>query len=75
MMKIDYKLAKAIFFLSLPAIIEMALNTMLGVADTIMVSRLINASAVAASGDSNQIVFMLVFVCFAWARILVMCLF
>lgn len=62
MKKIDFKLVRDIFFLSLPAIIEMALNTMLGVADTIMISRLINASAVAASGYSNQIIFMLIFV-------------
>ena len=62
MKKFDLSLTKSIFVLSLPAIVEMALNTLLGVADTIMVSRLINPSAVAASGYSNQIMYMLIFV-------------
>lgn len=51
----------SILALSLPAIIEMALNTMLGVADTIMLGQLIGASAIASVGFSNQIIFMLIF--------------
>lgn len=50
-----------ILTLSLPAIIEMALNTMLGVADTIMLGQLINSGAIASVGFSNQIVFTLIF--------------
>lgn len=62
MKNLDKLLVKSIFILSLPAIIEMALNTMLGVADTIMVSRMINSAAVAASGYSNQIMYLIIFV-------------
>jgi putative MATE family efflux protein len=62
MKKLDLSLTKSIFILSLPAIVEMGLNTMLGVADTIMISRLINPAAVAASGYSNSIMYMLIFV-------------
>ncbi len=55
------KIIVTILLLSLPAIVEMALNTMLGVADTIMLGRLIHKDAIAAVGFSNQIIFMLVF--------------
>ena len=48
--------------MSLPAIGEMALNTMLGVCDTIMISRFIGKEALAAVGFANQIVFTLIFV-------------
>jgi len=51
----------AILSLSLPAIIEMSLNTMLGVSDTIMLGRLINSDAIASVGFSNQIIFTLIF--------------
>lgn len=51
----------SILTLSLPAIIEMALNTMLGVADTIMLGQLISSSAIVSVGFSNQIIFMLIF--------------
>lgn len=50
-----------ILTLSLPAIIEMALNTLLGVADTVMLGKLINASAIASVGFSNQIMYLLIF--------------
>lgn len=52
----------SILTMALPAIIEMALNTLLGVADTIMISRLINQSALAAAGFANSIMFTLIFV-------------
>lgn len=51
----------SILALSLPAIIEMALNTMLGVADTIMLGHLVGPGSIASVGFSNQIVFMLIF--------------
>lgn len=51
----------SILALSLPAIIEMGLNTMLGVADTIMLGQLINSTAIASVGFSNQIMYMIIF--------------
>ena len=62
MKNLDMPLVKSIFLLSLPAIFEMALHTLLGVADTIMISRMIDSSALSASGYSNQIVFLLIFI-------------
>lgn len=52
----------SIISMSLPAIGEMALNTMLGVSDTIMISRMVGTEALAAVGFANQIVFVLIFV-------------
>ncbi|MGM0444918.1 MAG: MATE family efflux transporter [Bacillota bacterium] len=54
--------AKNILILALPAILEMSLNTMLGVADTLMISRIIGKEALAAVGFANQIFFTLIFV-------------
>lgn len=51
-----------IITMSIPAIMEMALNTMLGVADTIMISRFIGKEALASVGFANQIVFTLIFI-------------
>jgi len=51
-----------IITMSLPAIGEMALNTMLGVADTIMISRFIGKEALSSVGFANQIVFTLIFI-------------
>lgn len=68
MLKINEYLSskKTILFMiismSLPAIMEMALNTMLGVADTIMISRFIGKEALASVGFANQIVFTLIFI-------------
>lgn len=56
------KLLIAIIILALPAIGEMTLNTLLGVSDTIMISRLIGKDALSAVGFANQIVFTLIFV-------------
>lgn len=61
LLKSKKALILSILALSLPAIIEMALNTMLGVSDTIMLGQLINASAIVSVGYSNQIMFMLIF--------------
>ena len=51
-----------IISMSLPAIAEMALNTMLGVSDTIMISRMIGKEALASAGFANQIVFTMIFI-------------
>lgn len=51
----------AILVLAAPAIIEMALNTMLGVADMIMIGQMIGSDAIAAVGFSNQIMYFLIF--------------
>lgn len=56
------KLLKSILILSFPAILEMALNTLLGFSDTLMISRLIGPSALAGVGFANQIIFTLVFI-------------
>lgn len=56
------KLILSILMLSLPAIGEMALNTLLGFTDTVMISRLIGKNALAGVGFANQIVFTLIFV-------------
>jgi len=57
---------RALFYIiltmSLPAIAEMALNTMLGVSDTIMISLMIGKEALASVGFANQIVFTLIFI-------------
>lgn len=56
------KLLLSIILLSLPAIGEMALNTLLGFSDTLMISRLIGTDALAGVGFANQIIFTLVFI-------------
>lgn len=56
------KRAKKIFLLALPAMLEMSLNTLVGMADTIMISRFIGKEALAAVGFANQIIFTLIFV-------------
>ncbi|MBN4050839.1 MAG: MATE family efflux transporter [Alkaliphilus sp.] len=61
-LNIDKAIMLSVVSLALPAIAEMALHTAVGVADTIMISRLINKEALAGSGFVNQIVFMLVFI-------------
>lgn len=56
------KLLASIIVLALPAIIEMSLNTALGVADTLMISHFVGAGALSAVGFANQIIFTLIFV-------------
>ena len=58
--KKDY--LKELFTLSLPVIGEMSLNTLLGIADTIMISYFLGKAALSASGFTNQIVFTLIFI-------------
>lgn len=50
-----------ILVLAAPAIIEMALNTLLGVVDMIMIGQMIGSDAIAAVGFSNQIMYFLIF--------------
>lgn len=60
--KNTYQRTKNIFLLALPAMLEMSLNTLVGMADTIMISRFIGKEALAAVGFANQIIFTLIFV-------------
>jgi len=59
--KQEIRLSK-IFILALPAILEMSLNTLLGLADTLMISRIIGTEGLSAVGFANQIMFTLIFV-------------
>lgn len=52
----------SILTLALPAIIEMALNTLVGLVDTIMVSRIIGLEGLAAAGFANQLIFTIIFI-------------
>lgn len=52
----------SILTISLPAIAEMALNTLVGIADTLMVSRIIGKEALAAAGYANQVLFTTIFI-------------
>ncbi|MFW6023048.1 MAG: MATE family efflux transporter [Halanaerobiaceae bacterium] len=53
---------KDIFILAFPAIAEMALNTLVGVADTIMIGQFIGTEGLSAVGFANQIIFTLIFI-------------
>ncbi|SHJ52896.1 MATE family efflux transporter [Paramaledivibacter caminithermalis] len=55
-------LLTSIITIALPAIGEMSLNTLLGLADTLMISRFIGPKALSAVGYANQIVFTLIFI-------------
>ncbi len=52
----------SIFAISIPAIGEMSLNTLLGLSDTLMISHFIGYEALVALGYANQIVFTLIMV-------------
>lgn len=56
------KLMMTILVIAAPAILEMALNTMLMVADTLMIGRMIGEEALSAVGIVNSIFFLLIFV-------------
>ena len=51
----------AILAMAAPAVIEMGLNTLLGVADMIMIGQMIGSGAIASVGFSNQIMYFLIF--------------
>lgn len=55
-------LAKSLLKLSLPAIGEMSLNTLVGVMDTLMISYLVGSAALSAVGFANQVIFTLIFI-------------
>ncbi len=55
-------MTKSIFVLAVPAILEMALNTLVGIADTLMISRIIGQEGLAAVGFANQVIFTLIFI-------------
>lgn len=55
-------LLSSIIAIALPAVGEMSLNTLLGVADTLMISHFIGSKALSAVGNANQIVFTLIFI-------------
>jgi len=52
----------SILTISLPAIAEMALNTLVGIADTMMVSWFAGKEALTAAGNANQVVFTVIFI-------------
>lgn len=52
----------SIFTLALPAIIEMSLNTLVGIVDTIMISRIIGLQGLSAAGFANQLIFTVIFI-------------
>lgn len=54
--KNSLKRSKLILTLAFPAIMEMSLNTLVGMADTIMISRFIGKEALAGVGFANQII-------------------
>ncbi|WP_199872927.1 MATE family efflux transporter [Inediibacterium massiliense] len=56
------KLVLSILMITLPAVAEMGLNTLVNLADTVMVGRLIGKEALAASGFCNEIIFSLIFI-------------
>lgn len=57
-----FDLFKVIIIIAIPAIIEMSLNTMLMVADTVMVGQMVGKEALSAVGIANSIMFTLIFV-------------
>ncbi|WHH60100.1 MATE family efflux transporter [Petroclostridium sp. X23] len=60
--KKNKQLIKSVLSISLPAIGEMSLNTLVGIADTLMISYFISAEALTAAGYANQIFFTIIFV-------------
>jgi len=54
--KNNKKLILSIIAVSFPAIAEMSLNTLVGIADTLMISHLIGKEALTAAGYANQII-------------------
>ncbi len=51
-----------ILILALPAIIEMSLNTAVGIADSLMISHMVGSDALAGVGFANSIFFPLIFI-------------
>lgn len=55
-------LIRNILLIAAPAIAEMALNTLLSIADTAMIGRMVGTDALSAIGMVNSIIFLLIFV-------------
>lgn len=55
-------LIATILTLAFPAIIEMTLNTLVGIVDTIMISQLIGLEGLSAAGFANQLIFTVIFI-------------
>jgi putative MATE family efflux protein len=55
-------LIPSILKISIPAIIEMSLNTLVGIVDTIMIGRLLGTEGLVAAGFSNQLIFTIIFI-------------
>jgi putative MATE family efflux protein len=55
-------LISSILKISIPAIIEMSLNTLVGIVDTIMIGRLLGTDGLVAAGFSNQLIFTIIFI-------------
>ncbi|PAB59887.1 MATE family efflux transporter [Anaeromicrobium sediminis] len=62
LLKKNKPLLISIIAIALPAIIEMALNTLLNISDTIMISWFIGKEGLAATGFCNEIMFALIFI-------------
>ncbi len=54
--------APAVLLISLPVIFEMLLNSLLNLSDTLMISRFVNAEALAGVGFANQISYFVIFI-------------
>jgi putative MATE family efflux protein len=52
----------SILTISLPAIIEMGLNTLVGLSDTIMLSFFVGEDALSGAGNANQIIFTVILI-------------
>ena len=55
-------LISSILKISIPAIIEMSLNTLVGIVDTIMIGRLLGTESLVAAGFSNQLIITIIFI-------------
>ncbi|HEY9060423.1 MAG TPA: MATE family efflux transporter [Pseudobacteroides sp.] len=61
-LKNNKALILSILTISLPAIIEMGLNTLVGLSDTILLSFFVGEEALAAAGNANQIIFTVILI-------------
>ncbi|QZY54807.1 MATE family efflux transporter [Crassaminicella profunda] len=52
----------SILTMALPAVIEMGLNTLVNIADTLMISRIIGKEGLSAAGFCNEMIFSIIFI-------------
>jgi putative MATE family efflux protein len=62
LVKKNKALILSVLSVSIPAITEMSLNTLVGIADTLMISYIIGKEGLAAAGYANQIIFTIILV-------------